>query len=282
MLEFSAEVIADFATATDDNFRMDPFNPSTEDTTRRGTTLIYRDVLLFYTIFNAVKSSDFGRVEILLGQATIWFAGAGGHNYWNELLHFIQNLRKDWPEDFDDIVLDNMLMNTSCCEDQKRLIHILKLREISPGANIWRRLLRVFRETLGVYKSSSHPKIITSMLVSRVRAKTGDRHLFEFDASHATSRARTVDMLEKGVHDVQTARLADFHRRRRALMMSSMYYRLEEVTDSDKNTMLQADNNLGLEALIDKSAVVVEVEEIFRSEGFEMGQFITRSTESTE
>ena len=154
-----------------------------------------------------------------------------------------------------------------------------KLREIAPGANIWRRLLRVFRETLGVYKGSSHTKVNTSMLVSRVCEKALDWCLSEFADQHVSGRARTVDVLEKGVHDVETMRLPDFHRCRRALLSSRLDVQLSELQDS--YTVPHSDNNLGLEALIDKTSVVVEVEEILRSEGFSMSQFFTEDESNT-
>lgn len=71
MLEYAGEIIADFATASESAFRSDAFNDSTEHVGRRNTSLLYRDILFFYTIFKAVKYGDFGRVEMLVGQATI-------------------------------------------------------------------------------------------------------------------------------------------------------------------------------------------------------------------
>jgi hypothetical protein len=59
-----------------------------------------RDSLVFYLLRTSISSGDFGRVELLLGTLTMMFSGGGCTNYQTELLYFLQNLKKVWPEPF--------------------------------------------------------------------------------------------------------------------------------------------------------------------------------------
>ncbi|KAJ7129942.1 hypothetical protein C8R46DRAFT_832459, partial [Mycena filopes] len=70
------------------------------DETFRNLHLLMRDTLLFYFLRTSISSGDFGRVELLLGTLTMMFTGGRSTNYQTELLYFLQNLRKVWPESF--------------------------------------------------------------------------------------------------------------------------------------------------------------------------------------
>ena len=61
-----------------------------------NSILLLRDLLYFHELDCAVSSGDFGRVELLRGDLTRMFAGAGSKNYANELLHLIQNFTYVW------------------------------------------------------------------------------------------------------------------------------------------------------------------------------------------
>ncbi|KAG1890900.1 hypothetical protein F4604DRAFT_1541038, partial [Suillus subluteus] len=60
----------------------------------RNIILLNCDLLIFYELYLAVSSGDFGHVENFLSALTMIFAGAGCKNYTGELLQFIQNLKK--------------------------------------------------------------------------------------------------------------------------------------------------------------------------------------------
>ena len=71
-----------------------------DDPLLHNVILLNRDLLYLYELNSAVSSGDFGRLELMLGILTRMFNGAGAKNYSLELLHFIQNLKIAWPEDF--------------------------------------------------------------------------------------------------------------------------------------------------------------------------------------
>ncbi|KAJ7611074.1 hypothetical protein DFH06DRAFT_1016331, partial [Mycena polygramma] len=73
---------------------------SEPDYTHHNIHLMVRDLLLFHFLRASISSGDFGRVELLLGTLTMMFTGGGCTNYQTEMLYFIQNLRKVWPEPF--------------------------------------------------------------------------------------------------------------------------------------------------------------------------------------
>lgn len=71
-----------------------------KDAVLRNIILLNHDLLLFYEFDLAVSSGDFGHVEIFLSVLTMIFAGAGCKYYTGKLLHFIQNLKKNWTANF--------------------------------------------------------------------------------------------------------------------------------------------------------------------------------------
>jgi hypothetical protein len=81
---------------------LNPSNTSIweKDKTLRNIILLNRDLLLFRELCLSISSGDFGRVEILMGNLVMMFAGAGCKNYVTEMLYFIQNLRKVWTPEF--------------------------------------------------------------------------------------------------------------------------------------------------------------------------------------
>ncbi|KAJ7882739.1 hypothetical protein B0H14DRAFT_3753165 [Mycena olivaceomarginata] len=88
-------------------------SPPNSDYTTRNLHLLMRDTLVFYLLRTSISSGDFGRVELLLGTLTMMFSGGGCTNYQTELLYFLQNLKKVWPEPFANLVRDNALITTS-------------------------------------------------------------------------------------------------------------------------------------------------------------------------
>ncbi|KAI0039254.1 hypothetical protein FA95DRAFT_1504441 [Auriscalpium vulgare] len=77
-----------------------PSDPDDIDGVLHNTRLLIRDLLLFRTLHEGVKSGDFGRPEELFGIFTLFFCGAGARNYCAEFLHFLQNLHMVWTPDF--------------------------------------------------------------------------------------------------------------------------------------------------------------------------------------
>ncbi|KAJ7480421.1 hypothetical protein B0H11DRAFT_2274876 [Mycena galericulata] len=75
-------------------------SPPNSDYMTRNLHLLMRDTLVFYLLRTSISSGDFGRVELLLGTLTMMFSGGGCTNYQTELLYFLQNLKKVWPEPF--------------------------------------------------------------------------------------------------------------------------------------------------------------------------------------
>ncbi|KAG0692099.1 hypothetical protein DFH29DRAFT_818237 [Suillus ampliporus] len=71
-----------------------------EDSILCNIILLNHDLLIFYKLDLTISSGDFGRVEIFLSTLIMIFAGAGCKNYTMELLHFIQNLKKNWTSEF--------------------------------------------------------------------------------------------------------------------------------------------------------------------------------------
>ncbi|KAI0039961.1 hypothetical protein FA95DRAFT_1612171 [Auriscalpium vulgare] len=90
-----------------------PSDPDDIDGVLHNTRLLLRDLLLFRTLHEGVKSGDFGRPEELFGIFTLFFCGAGARNYCAEFLHFLQNIHMVWTPDFANVMRDNMLINMS-------------------------------------------------------------------------------------------------------------------------------------------------------------------------
>ncbi|KAJ7891017.1 hypothetical protein B0H13DRAFT_2234851 [Mycena leptocephala] len=96
LLDIAARIFHKYASG-----RCDPSCDTSDcDNTFHNLHLLVRDLLLFYFLRTSISSGDFGRVELLLGTLTMMFTGGGCTNYQTELLHFLQNLKKVWPEPF--------------------------------------------------------------------------------------------------------------------------------------------------------------------------------------
>ena len=62
--------------------------------------LLIRDLLYVQELSDAISSSDWGRIEDILGTLAIMFKGAGANNYCTEVLHLIRNLKVVWTLEF--------------------------------------------------------------------------------------------------------------------------------------------------------------------------------------
>jgi hypothetical protein len=93
LLEIAGKIFHKYASGAVDS-------PPDSDYTTRNLHLLMRDSLVFYLLRTSISSEDFGRFELLLGTLTMMFSGGGCTNYQTELLYFLQNLNKVWPEPF--------------------------------------------------------------------------------------------------------------------------------------------------------------------------------------
>ncbi|KAK6985151.1 hypothetical protein R3P38DRAFT_3230809 [Favolaschia claudopus] len=168
------------------------------DHTFRNFHLLMRDTLVFYTLRGAISSRDFGRVELLLGTLTMMFTGGGCPHYKTELLYFLQNLKKVWPEPFANVMRDNALISTSghgyvgVDKNAEFNINFQKnyfaakgvhaswdmLADLSPNIPLLRRLKTQFGEFLGAaWQGTHHTKVDTSDLVAKVKSKVQEHQL---------------------------------------------------------------------------------------------------------
>ncbi|KAI0261462.1 hypothetical protein BC834DRAFT_845591 [Gloeopeniophorella convolvens] len=220
-LTMAEEIFVQLSNGTD---VADSAEGPTVDQTARSVRLMFRDLLHFYTLHEAVKSGDFGRVELFLGHLAIWFCGAGARNYCTEFLHLIQNLEKVWTPGFADVMRDNMLINmsgrsghwTGVDENIEHVINTLKeifshhtangsgwdsIRTVSPTVPILQKLLHSFRTALGVgYKGITHTKVDTSMHVYSVSVKVDEwALLIPTSSRHAPITKPTIDAFAVGI-----------------------------------------------------------------------------------
>ncbi|KAJ8461886.1 hypothetical protein ONZ45_g18133 [Pleurotus djamor] len=110
LLTCASEILQTFATPTA-HPRDKP--PKNVDAVSHNIRLLTRDLLYLMILVSAIADGDFGRIEDFLPQLAMMFRGAGSNNYCTEILHFIFNLKKVWPQEFANIMRDNMLLNIS-------------------------------------------------------------------------------------------------------------------------------------------------------------------------
>ncbi|KAJ7796687.1 hypothetical protein B0H14DRAFT_2390415 [Mycena olivaceomarginata] len=167
-------------------------SPPNSDYTTRNLHLLMRDTLVFYLLRTSISSGDFGRVELLLGTLTMMFSGGGCTNYQTELLYFLQNLKKVWPEPFANLVRDNALITTSghgyvgVDKNAEFNINFQKnyfaskgvhaswalLGDLAPNVPILRRLKTQFGQFLGApWQGTHHTKVECSDQINKVKLK---------------------------------------------------------------------------------------------------------------
>ncbi|KAJ7698140.1 hypothetical protein B0H17DRAFT_927846, partial [Mycena rosella] len=191
-----------------------------EDHTVRNWHLLIRDLLVFYYLRKSISSGDFGRVELLLGTLTMMFTGGGSNNYQTELLYFIQNLKKVWPEPFANIIRDNALITTSghgyvgVDKNAEFNINFQKyffaakgvhaswdfLADLAPNIPLLRQLKTQFGEFLGApWQGTRHTKVDCSEQVRKVKSKMAEfrLHLPNVTGRRWTER-RATDVVETG------------------------------------------------------------------------------------
>ncbi|KAJ7817335.1 hypothetical protein B0H13DRAFT_1922959 [Mycena leptocephala] len=173
LLEIAGTIFHKYASGAVDS----PPNSTAFDYMTRNLHLLMRDTLVFYLLRTSISSGDFGRVEVLLGTLTMMLSGGGCTNYQTELLYFLQNLKKVWPEPFANLVRDNALITTSghgyvgVDKNAEFNINFQKgvhaswdlLGDLAPNVPILRRLKTQFvagrrvteRETIDVVESGS-------------------------------------------------------------------------------------------------------------------------------
>ncbi|KAJ7759811.1 hypothetical protein DFH07DRAFT_1023425 [Mycena maculata] len=196
-----------------------------DDRTFSNLHLLLRDLLTFYLLRTSISSGDFGRVELLLGKLTMMFSGSGCSNYQTELLYFLQNLRKVWPEPFANLVRDNALISTSgrsyvgMDKNAEFNINFQKnyfaskgvhaswdlLADISPNVPILRHLKTQFGAFLGApWQGIHHTKASTKDQVAKVKSKMKEfkLHLPSVQGRRVTER-ETIDILEMGAASLQ-------------------------------------------------------------------------------
>ncbi|KAJ7655886.1 hypothetical protein B0H17DRAFT_956275, partial [Mycena rosella] len=216
LLEIGASIFTKYASGI-----LDPDSEtSSADNTARNLRLLTRDLLIFHFLRTSISSGDFGRVEVLLGTLTMMFTGGGCSNYQTELLYFLQNLRKVWPEPFANIVRDNALITTSghgyvgVDKNAEFNINFQKnyfaskgvhaswdsLKDLAPNIPILRRLKTEFGEFLGApWQGTHHTKVNCSNQIQRVKAKMAE---FELHSARVVGRRVTdravVDVVDCG------------------------------------------------------------------------------------
>ncbi|KAJ7642889.1 hypothetical protein B0H17DRAFT_959984 [Mycena rosella] len=216
LLEIAASIFTKYASGI-----LDPDSEtSSADNTARNLRLLTRDLLIFHFLRTSISSGDFGRVEVLLGTLTMMFTGGGCSNYQTELLYFLQNLRKVWPEPFANIVRDNALITTSghgyvgVDKNAEFNINFQKnyfaskgvhaswdsLKDLAPNIPILRRLKTEFGEFLGApWQGTHHTKVNSSDQIQRVKAKMAE---FELHSARVVGRRVTdravVDVVDCG------------------------------------------------------------------------------------
>ncbi|KAF8159104.1 hypothetical protein K438DRAFT_1986032 [Mycena galopus ATCC 62051] len=199
------------------------------DNTFHNFHLLMRDLLLFHFLQTSISSGDFGRVELLLGTLTMMFSGGGCSNYQTELLHFLQNLKKVWPEPFANIMRDNVLISPSgrtyvgMDKNAEFNINFQKhyfaakgvhaswdfLADLAPNIPILRKLKTQFGEFLGApWQGTHHTKVDCSALIAKVKSKIAE---FELHRPHVSGRRvterRTVDIIQTGAGTLHTTGL---------------------------------------------------------------------------
>ncbi|KAF8205821.1 hypothetical protein K438DRAFT_1757140 [Mycena galopus ATCC 62051] len=195
------------------------------DNTFHNLHLLMRDLLLFHFLQTSISSGDFGRVELLLGTLTMMFSGGGCSNYQTELLYFLQNLKKVWPEPFANIMRDNALISTSgrtyvgVDKNAEFNINFQKhyfavkgvhaswdfLADLAPNIPILRKLKSQFGEFLGApWQGTHHTKVDCSALIAKVKSKMEE---FELDRPHISGRRvterRTIDIIQAGADNLR-------------------------------------------------------------------------------
>ncbi|KAI0044358.1 hypothetical protein FA95DRAFT_1608635 [Auriscalpium vulgare] len=237
-----------------------PSDPDDIDGVLHNTRLLMRDLLLFRTLHEGVKSGDFGRPEELFGIFTLFFCGAGARNYCAEFLHFLQNMHMVWTPDFANVMRDNMLINMSGRGDigpvsmrtlstpsssfslVSKQFYVSRgvraswdeLSNISPASHIFASLKKTFRTTIGVgYKGLSHTDPDTSPLVRRVAKAAAEWSLLTRaeNLPPRTVKKRTVDAYLTGLERMgQSSKnpLKDFHMKRRKWLEQGVVMEPEE------------------------------------------------------
>ncbi|KAJ6568612.1 hypothetical protein B0H19DRAFT_938682 [Mycena capillaripes] len=197
------------------------------DHTFRNLHLLIRDTLLFYFLRTSISSGDFGRVELLLGTLTMMFTGGGSTNYQTELLYFLQNLRKVWPEPFGNVVRDNALISTSgrsyvgVDKNAEFNINFQKsyfaakgvhaswdlLADLAPNIPILRRLKTQFGEFLGApWQGTHHTKADCSDQIAKVKVKMKELKLhLPISPGRRVTERETVDIVESGCATLRTS-----------------------------------------------------------------------------
>ncbi|KAJ7767331.1 hypothetical protein B0H16DRAFT_1412448 [Mycena metata] len=185
-----------------------PPEPDTADNTSQNLQLLIRDLLWFYLLRTSISSGDFGRMELMLGTLTMMFTGGGCSNYQTELLYFLQNLRKVWPEPFANLVRDNAFISTlghgyvGVDKNAEFNINFQKnffaakgvhaswdfLADLAPNVPILRRLKTQFGEFLGApWQGTNHTKVDCSTQIAKVHSK-----MREYQLHHPSVPGRRV------------------------------------------------------------------------------------------
>ncbi|KAJ7167409.1 hypothetical protein C8R43DRAFT_1121828 [Mycena crocata] len=216
LLEIAARIFTKYASGVFTS----PSSPPPADKTAHNLHLLVRDSLLFYLLQQSISSGDFGRVEMLLGTLTMMFSGGGCSNYQTELLYFLQNLKKVWPEPFANVVRDNALISTSgrtyvgVDKNAEFNINFQKnyyasrgvhaswdlLADLAPNVPILRRLKTQFGQFLGApWQGTHHTKADVSDQITKVKLKMAEfkLHLPVVAGRRVTDR-EAVDIVEVG------------------------------------------------------------------------------------
>ncbi|KAJ7597962.1 hypothetical protein C8J56DRAFT_852255 [Mycena floridula] len=85
--------------------------PATADILNQNIRLITRELLYVRELVRAIHDGDFGRVEDIFPDLARIFRGGGSHNYSNEILHYLYNVKKVWTPAFASV--SSLLCNTA-------------------------------------------------------------------------------------------------------------------------------------------------------------------------
>ncbi|EUC54316.1 hypothetical protein RSOL_037700 [Rhizoctonia solani AG-3 Rhs1AP] len=87
------------------------------DDVLRNSILFIRDALLFRCFVASIKCGNIAMIELILKVWAVSFRGAGRSQYAGELLRLRHNLVHAWPKPLRELILSNMLVNTTGKKD---------------------------------------------------------------------------------------------------------------------------------------------------------------------
>ncbi|KAJ6604366.1 hypothetical protein DFH09DRAFT_1442822 [Mycena vulgaris] len=163
---------------------------------------VLTDTLLFYLLRTSISSGDFGRVEMLVGTLTMMFTGGGCSNYQTELLHFLQNLKKVWPEPFATSGRGYVGVDKNTEFNINFQKHYFASRGVQASWDLLSDLApnTQFGEFLGApWQGTHHTKVDCSAQIAKVKSKMQEFKLhLPFVPGRRLTEMETMDIIDTG------------------------------------------------------------------------------------